>query len=254
MRSLVRCFVLSALLSLSAQATIILIADYRLGDNDPGAVAGNPVNSTTLDSSGNGNTMNLVGSGTYVNTPTGLGVNLNGTAAGYSTGVFSTLTDNFGVEVRVFSNNSPANSQVIFYNGSTSFNGWGLYEAAGTWGILYGGVGYYSVAVTANQWVTLAMVRASGTTTLYLNGVAQLTTTDLPKTPAGILALGDKNAGIPGNGFFSGMVDQARVFSFAAGTFAAGTDLLEPVPEPSTWALMGLGLAAVGYARRRRVR
>jgi hypothetical protein len=46
---------LCVLLTLPAQATIVTLADYRLGDFDSGSVSGNAANSTIVDGSGNGN-------------------------------------------------------------------------------------------------------------------------------------------------------------------------------------------------------
>jgi len=241
------------LLTLPAYGTIVTVAEYRFGDSDPGAVAGNAVNATTVDSSGNGNTMNLAGSATYVTTPSGLGISLNGSSAGFSRAVVSTLLDDFGMEVLVSSNNTPFNGQTIFYNGNTGANGWGFYQTGGIWGVLMGGRFYQGTAVIPNQWVALALVRAGGITTFYVNGVSQYTTAVSPATPSGSLVAGDGNFSFPPASYFSGQLDRARVFTFSAGGFSTG-DLMGPVPEPATWTMIGLGLTLARYVRRKKPR
>src|SRR5204863_77858 len=73
-----------------------------------------------------------------------------------------------------------------------------------------------SGTLTLNGWTHVALVRASGTTTLYVNGVASGTAGNTPNIPSGGFCIG-----LPGQGGssenFSGDIDEVRVFTFAAG-------------------------------------
>ena len=68
----------------------------------------------------------------------------------------------------------------------------------------------------------------SGTTTLYVNGVAKATSAATPNVPAGNFAIGTTPQ-VPGAQTFNGLVDEARVFTFVAGQFST-TDLFINTP------------------------
>jgi hypothetical protein len=251
--------------SMAAQATIITQGYYHLGEADPGAIAGNGVNATTMDSGGLGKDVNLVGALTYSSdvapsaaaaTGSTMSVANPATGYGYIAPPWTDATDNFGLE-GWFKLSAPSadRTDVLAWNGNAAAgNGWGL--------ICYQGTiqGYYStVAIassgftpTANEWFYAALVRDGGVSTMYINDATPIAgLTGAPVTPAGISAL--CTAG--GADGMNGLLDEVRVFTFEPGTFNASTDLLiSPVPEPSCLALLSmslLGLAVHAWQKRK---
>ncbi len=71
-------------------------------------------------------------------------------------------------------------------------NGYEVWAYGGDWGILQenSAIHMSSVATVANTWTNLALVRASGTFTLYVNGVAAVATTNGPFTPTQLFTIG----------------------------------------------------------------
>ena len=113
-------------------------------------------------------------------------------------------------------------------------SGWGLIIAANnTYQALFGGVSAFGTNVaTANTWTHLALVRASGVSTLYVNGVATVTNaTDGPLGPSGNFALGVPPQ-TPTSQFFTGYIDEVRVFTFAAGQFNTNDLLVNQLNTP----------------------
>lgn len=263
MRQHTVCLALLGLAALSfasgAQAAITVLDYYRLGEADPGAVAGNVANATTADSGGanplartDSNTTLRYSSAVSPVAAQRVGSTLATTFDGgddkFSIGTpISILTNNFGIEAWVNAATT-AGTGVIAYNGSTSTSGWGLFRSGGTYMGLYGGVNFVSGApVTTGTWVHLALVRDNGVTTLYANGVASGTSGAVPNTPALGFAIGNP---IPGGEGFNGLIDEVRVFSFAPGAFST-RDLLVNAPEPSRALLAAAGLGAFLLRRRR---
>ncbi|MGH8091239.1 MAG: LamG domain-containing protein [Rudaea sp.] len=253
--------------AMPAQATITVLNQWHLGEADAGASAGGAGAATTVDSVGGFN-LNKVGTPAYAaDVPANIGSNLslafNGTTDEYMnpSGVASTLTDNFGIEAWVKWNAGTPGSASIIYNGNSSNSGWGIYQYGTNYGLLYGGNLGASVTPVSNQWTEMALVRSSGTTTFYVNGVASFTTTTGPNAPAGGVAIGG-NSLTSGAELFNGKIDEVRIFSFAPGAFAVG-DLNLPPPPPvvptPVLSLRSLGLLALGlfglvwFGLRRRV-
>jgi hypothetical protein len=125
-------------------------------------------------------------------------------------------------------------------------NGWGAsIHNVGWIGPTGGVLGSY----VSDQWVHLAVIRASGISTFYINGVAQTpTTATAPVQGASHLSV---NPG--GAAFFDGLLDEARVVTFTAGESPANIiNALQAIPEPSSLALLGLGsLGLLNFVRRR---
>jgi Concanavalin A-like lectin/glucanases superfamily len=254
-------------LATTASAAVTTVATYKLGESDPGALVGAAAANPTLPSVGAVNLPRL-GAPVYSTAssiptrPSPLSVAFNGTSDGFRVGsVLSTVTDNFGIEAWVRPTSNVGNA-TIAYNGNTSTSGWGVFRIGSDYAILYGGNVLTGGANTVDlsQWTHLAVVRASGTTTLYKNGVAIATTAIGPNVPAGGFAIG-VNPIVAGE-FFAGNIDEVRVFTFATGQFSTAdlsTGLafsdppkVVPTATPTTLAFAMLLLMVAGaYGARR---
>ncbi|HWD92130.1 MAG TPA: LamG-like jellyroll fold domain-containing protein [Verrucomicrobiae bacterium] len=225
----------------SSYAAINVQSYWRLGENDPGAAVGVTATNTT-DSVG---TMNLqfYGNASYANdvaptavTHAGSSLSVNFTNSAYATNaIISTATDNFGIECWV-KPTIPGMNEIIAYNGITGgagSGGWGLIIAANnTYQALFGGVTLFGTNLaTANVWAHLALVRASGISTLYINGIASATNSNVPGVPSGNFALGAPPQS-PTNQFFTGLMDEVRVFTFSPGQFSTNDLLLNHAISP----------------------
>ena len=230
---------------------------WRLGDDDPGAAAGNIGNAQTLDTTN----LNRSGDPTYSsNTPgagSALSMEFDGNGDFYSVGsVVSTATDNFGIEAWVNAD-SFASNQAIAYNGRTSNAGWGLFRIGSNYGALYGGKAVFgSSPVTTGQWTHVALVRDNGASTFYVNGVPAGSYGGAPNTPAGSFIIGANDSGTEA---FDGLIDHVRVFTFNPGQFDASQHLTLSlpanvvIPEPATMLAVVLGVSGLGgYIRKRR--
>jgi hypothetical protein len=246
-----------ALLALAtgAHATVTNVAWYRLGENDPGAASGQVVKTTTTDFVG-ANDLRRFGSAHYTNDVSrdaeqigsSLAVLFNG-AQFYSNAVVTTARNNFGIEAWVRTLTTADGTYLIAHNGNAAANGWGLQAAVATVrpgttlvtysGELGGGIRVGSGgAHIANAWTHVALVRDNGTSTFYLNGVASgSTNTVTPATPAGGFAIAATPQS-PHDGFFPGIIDEVRVFTFAPGQFSTD-DLLVNQQRVATLAATG---------------
>ncbi len=252
----------------NAAAVVTTIATYKLGESDAGAAAGAITANPTTPSVG---VVNLarIGAPTYSTLPapstrpSPLSVAFNGSSDGFRSALLSTETDNFGIEAWVRPTSTAGNA-VIAYNGSTSTAGWGIFRAGGAYAILFGGnvLTGGSNSVDLGRWTHLALVRASGVTTLYKNGVAIANTATGPNAPSGGFSIGINP--LVATEYFAGNIDEVRIFSFAAGQFATSDlstalsyfDPPQIVPVDSRHALLGLVLllAALGLHSMRTLR
>lgn len=162
-------------------------------------------------------------------------------------------TDNFGIEAWV----KPAalsTTQVIVYAGLPSTSGGiGLMLSNSQVRIHYGGVGsvtWDAPGLAVNTWTHLAMVRNSGVTSLYVNGVDVSPATPhtaTPLAPTSAFGIGSYQYG---GSNFTGNLDNIRLFTFTGGAFQS-SDLLVVVPEPASLGLIGLaGVCLIRRARR----
>lgn len=217
-------------------STIAPVAYYRLGEHDTNAAASQAAADFTVDSVG-GLNLGLVGLPPVYSSETGvpgstlcLAVDQGGYR--YETPLV-TNTDNWGIEAWVASDTTVEN-RCIVYNGNTSNSGMGLYQIGANYVGMAGGIAFVgSLPITNGAWVHLALVTTAGTTTLYVNGMANGTAgRPNPATSDGsAFMLGLQSEGAE---MFAGKIDEVRVFDVTLpGQFSPKDLLLNRVP-PST--------------------
>ncbi len=251
MRKFLAPFVLAATMVAPADAAITVLAQYRMGEADPGAAPGLPGANPTLPSVG-ATGLTRFGDPAYgvVRPPfqnSQLAMAFDGADDRYEAGaVLSTVTDNFGVEAWVKSNGRTTQNALIAYNGNTGSSGWGLFRTGAEYGFLYGGVVLDGVVPVTTNWTHLALVRDGGTNRFYVNGQLIQSSAGGPNVPAGRFMVGG-NPLVPTEGF-DGEIDEVRVFTFAPGAFTPADLNLpvflppEPVPTGHPWSLLLVGL------------
>jgi len=221
----------------NSQAAVTVIGYYRMGENDPGAVAGNTVNATNTAAVG-GN-LTAIGTPMYssnvspvANTAAGstLSTLFNGSTDGYSGTTIDTGSDNFGMECWVNAADLSGNPIVVL-NGNGGSGGCGLLGNAGQMAFLYAGTAIYNfnTQLALNTWYHIAAVKDNGVTTLYLNGVADGTANCNPFVSGQLLIGRDAS-----DGFFHGLIDEVRIFNFAPGAFSTNDLLYYQVYVPPT--------------------
>jgi hypothetical protein len=221
------------------QATVTPLAYWRMGEHDtPMIFFGGTLVATNLTDETGHHPLTVYGTVGYYTNVSVVASNTTGSSvsAGFLGGAWATntivsaLTNDFGIECFVKSTD-PSTEQIIAYNGHASFSGWGMMIHQTNYCGLFGGVAFIgAMPVVTNVWVHLALVRASGTTTFYVNGVAEATTTQAPNIPATEFALGA--APQVNSAFFTGYLDEVRVFTFTPGKFSTDDLLLNNVGPP----------------------
>jgi hypothetical protein len=235
--------------SLSAQT---VVAQWRFGENDPDAVGGEKVGTTTEDAVGS-NYLSRTGSASYTAATPGAGSTLAVVADSsvmFEGAALTSLTSSSSFFMEVwFKPVSVSGSQTLVYNGDGSFRGLGLYLNNSTLHILAGGQFDNSTSgtVSAGNWNYAALVWDNGNVNVYLNSVA---------APIYSAARGFNAASGADSIFFgtlNGGFDEAGISTFTPGGFS--TSMLNystvAVPEPSTYAALA-GAAALGLAIWRR--
>ncbi len=241
---------LACALAWSARAAVTVVSYYRLGEADPGAVNGGVI-TTAVDSAGANHLAvsgapvwtNDVSAAATANTASSLSASFAGSQYG-TNAVLTTATDNFGLEAWVKPAGTNGNHCIAF-NGITSANGWGLYQVGDTFQALVGGVSVFgSAPVTLNGWTHVALVRASGLATFYVNGIVSGTSGAAPAVPSGRFAIATAPQS-PGVETLNGCLDEVRVFTFAPGQFTIGDLLVFQTQFAPTVATLGAnGIAA----------
>jgi autotransporter-associated beta strand protein len=249
--------VVATLLGVAAsRATIVPYAEFHLGEagslgdsNKPqdgsghGRHIGADINGGESASASASFHPNAIGSTAYLDTA------MNGNQGWYSGGTFSSLqTDNFafGVFARAASIGD-TNGDVFTVGGSTGSlklslegNGWAGSCHNVAW---IGPGGGASGSFTADTWVHLAMIRSGGTTTFYIDGVAQ------DGTFGGTPVNDSPHVSVqPGGGaYFDGHLDEARVVTFSPGESTA--NILAALQQGVTpTSLVDVGPTAIFHA------
>lgn len=121
-----------------------------------------------------------------------------------------------------------------------------------------GGLTHHNAATgvtppTIGTWTHLAYVSDGGVGTLYVDGIASTAAAHAGAAGPGgpdmtIASMWNNN-----RRGFDGQLDEVHVFTFAPGQFNIADTFVAGVPEPSTFTLLGLGVALlIGCVRRRR--
>jgi len=275
---------LVALSHLPASAAVTNVAYWRGGENDSPAPNFNVdpgnigyANNTTVDLTGNYN-LSKYGTG-GPNTGTAFygssaayagvgGLASNSSVAlistgdvGYYTSAINAGTANFGFQTYVRPNNTTG-LQVIAANGGVG-NGWNLFTANGSDLGLGSGYRYFvevagkgildsGITVAAGGSVqNIAYVNDNGSNLFFYN-FSQVASANL----GGINAAGSNfSLGFRASDvsrYFTGTIDEARIFTFQTGQFQASDLQNYVIPEPSTCALVLGGIANLLLIRRRR--
>ncbi|UXI65907.1 LamG domain-containing protein [Tahibacter amnicola] len=212
-----------------AQAQLVPVDWYRMGDNDDAPVG--QTLATTADLIGtkpltiNGNSVQVTADvSDAAATKVGSGRSLQFTTrdSDYASGpLLTTATDNFGLEAWVKPLSGIPGDQVIAYNGYFGLNGFGIVLKPDN--KYYGQIGaatFGGSSATLGSWTHLALVRSDGLARLYVNGVAVgFVETTPPATPTLGFSIG---SGLPaGASGLQGLVDEVRYFTFPPGNFVA---------------------------------
>lgn len=245
-----RLSVLAALcaLSLNAFAATTTITEYRLGEDDPGATAGAPGNALTVARTG-GPDLARAGAPTYTGaSPSSrLAVQFDGIDDRYSSadGAALSVTDNWGIELMVRSDGDTTGAAIVGYVGNTSTSGYGMFRNGGVYSALFGGITIFGSAPVTSAWTHLALVRASGTTTMYANGAVVGTSGAVPTVPVGVTHVGGNHLD---QEYFDGAIDNVRFFTFAPGAFDPLVDLgfatLAAAPESIDFGTQRVGTSS----------
>lgn len=254
------CTVLSSGLAFGAITTV---AEYHLGE--AGSLLG--ANNLPQDSIGtrhfptaiNGNTVTVgttgvfaPGSTAYLNTSSATNEGFHGASyAGFATdnfafGIFASATGLIDSEIQGDIFTLGGADPVGAFKISLSSNGWGASSHGVGWiGPENGVTGSY----VQDQWVHLAVIRAGGISTFYINGIAQTPTF----ASAPVHGVSHLSVSPGGGSYFDGLLDEARVVTFTAGESPTNIlNALQAIPEPSFLALLGLGSVGFWAIKRRR--
>jgi hypothetical protein len=159
--------------------------------------------------------------------------------------------DNFGFEIWAKTTQAAADGHLIGNSDNTS--GIEIGTTGSNWYAAIASVAFISqVPIVDNVWTNLALVRDSGVTSFYLNGVFVASSALAPFAVPGANAHFGVDAG--GGSGYEGLADHARFFSFAPGQFSPNDLSVNQTPEPSTAVLVGLGILCVAGRRSRKSR
>ncbi|MCX6923297.1 MAG: hypothetical protein NT154_08825, partial [Verrucomicrobia bacterium] len=205
---------------------------YRLGEDDPGAIAGGAGNATTQPASGS-LALSATGTPAYSsNVPTGgstLSMSFDGASFYGGTGdpwtaFYSTFDfTHFSFSCDVYMTALGASGFSFPFSIGGSGTGMAAVEIGGNWQAIHHGIGYSPVGppVALNTWTHLELRRmnfGSGIQTrLFVDGV------DIggpvggtPTAPVGALYVGANRVGSGPEGYFNGQIDNVLMFSYTS--------------------------------------
>ncbi len=259
-----------------AVGSAVVFGDYyRLGDDDPGAAAGNTGNATTVDSAlwrldlgragapaySADTSSRAVGSKlsmSFVNSPGSGGP--ASSPSYYSRTSSASLQTGYGLETWVKSSVlTPVDSSgyaVIAAVGDPFADGFGILQHGSNYVVRAGTMEKTLAPVSTDKWIHLAYVRTFNTDDFYVLGALldEAASSTPATTLADTFALGADVFDAQHSDLFNGLIDETRLLTYnplAAGAFSPAEFLISPVPEPSSLLLLG---CAVGFIARRRAR
>ncbi|MFC4230438.1 LamG-like jellyroll fold domain-containing protein [Parasediminibacterium paludis] len=171
-------------------------------------------------------------------------LNFSGSASSALRSTITTQIDNITMEVWAKWSggvNSNRDNQMIFYNGHTGNGGYGiLMDANGNLQILIGGLSYLgsSQNLTPGVWSHIAIVRNSGTWSLYVNGVQYSVSnnTTTPRSPT--VAGGNQTmVGVDQSGtghLFYGAIDEVTFWTVARSSANIQADMTASSVSPQS--------------------
>jgi hypothetical protein len=247
---------LAAMFPSVSPAAITVLREYHLGE------AGSITGGLPQDAAGNASFTGTVGTAIATSTsspsPVSTAYASFGGGAAFGADMVTVPLDNFAVEMWVRVSND-AQSVGIFSMGRRADGNLRFHVENGYWAASYKGLGWIgsdpinspasSQAITENLWTHLAVIRANGISTFYINGDAQSgTSSATPVHETGRAHIGVFNQSPT---YFSGDVDELRVFTFDALSDDPVSALsVSSIPEPSS--LLVIGLSAMAFTSRRR--
>jgi hypothetical protein len=197
-----------------------VLARFRLGEDDPGAIAGAPTNPQTINHSG-GRHLARQGSPKYTSETAApdsrLSVRFQGEAGEClgTSDIRYIVSDNVILEAWARLNKAESYSQFVVYNGDGHKNGYGLVARDGRWQYLFGGIvqGDVGVPCELGKWTHLALVCEQGKMRMWINGRPVGAPHDgFPNAPNGTLAIGGDYFNPPLA--FNGAIDEVRLSKF----------------------------------------
>lgn len=266
-------FTLLSILAFAREASasaFVSGAYYRLGDDDPGAVAGNIGSDSTIDSFSNKLDLARYGSPTYSSDvpsqgPFGDKLSMTfdneGLGGPAFPGVYGRATSlpmtEQGYALEAWVKAGPTNldsipNDLLAYNGDPASNGFGFFLHDDSYVARIGTFERVLGPVAVGEWHHLAYVKTFNTADYYYDGKLVFETTGdaLPVAGSGGFWLGGMGK-IPsesGSFLFNGWIDEVRYQSFnplAAGAFNPTAFLIQPIPEPSTACLVACGVVCL---------
>ncbi len=266
-------FTLLSILAFAREASasaFVKGAYYRLGDDDPGAVAGNIGSDPTLDFFSDKLDLARYGSPKYssdvpLQGPFGDKLSMafanEGLGGPAFPGVYGRATSlpmiEQGYALESWVKAGPTNldsirNNLLAYNGDPASDGFGFFLHDETYVARIGTFERVLGPAAVAEWHHLAYVKTFNTADYYYDGklVFETTGDPLPVAGSGGFWLGGMGE-IPsesGSFLFNGWIDEVRYQSFnplAAGAFDPTAFLIRPIPEPSTACLVACGVVCL---------